>query len=150
MIQYSDWNETLNRSKWTSKPVNEDPASFNVGCHRRSNQPNLKSKTMTSQRLLQGWRNVLQRETRLKFFLYSIQCKLLLEKFRGIFGQGSFLPDLSDSLRFGMEIVSQIFMCIARYLLRHCNVWLLSQNVLPLHFLAICIKLLNVIELCLI
>ena len=34
--------------------INEDPASLKVGSRRRFNQPKLKSKTIISQRLLQG------------------------------------------------------------------------------------------------
>ena len=55
-VDYSTWK---NVSTINCKAVNEDPAWLNVGSHRRSNQPNLKSKTMTSPRLLQGWHNVV-------------------------------------------------------------------------------------------
>ena len=41
------------------KALNEDPAGLNVESHKRCNQPNLKTKTMISQRLLQGRYNVM-------------------------------------------------------------------------------------------
>ena len=37
------------------KSVYENPACFNVGSLRRSNQPNLKTIAVLSQKLLQGW-----------------------------------------------------------------------------------------------
>jgi len=50
--------KVTNCSSVTEKKNCKDPAWLNVGSHRRCNQPNLKSKTMRSQRPLQDWHNV--------------------------------------------------------------------------------------------
>ena len=48
-------------SYWNRLQISREQIScwLNVGYHRRSNQPHLKSKTMRSQRRLQGWHNAV-------------------------------------------------------------------------------------------
>ena len=54
---WTTWDKNLNAINF--KAMNKGTARLNVGSRLRFNRPNLKSKMITSQRLLQGWHNVV-------------------------------------------------------------------------------------------